>query len=387
MKVASIVGARPQFIKAVPISKEIRKNHREILIHTGQHYDEEMSAIFFEQLGIPEPDYNIGVGSASQGKQTADMLAGIEEVILAEKPDIVLVYGDTNSTLAGALVAAKLNIPLAHVEAGLRSFDKSMPEEVNRILTDHVSDYLFCPTQTAIDNLRNEGFTNVFNEGKFVSESCDSPFPTPHLPAVRHGSPLVCNVGDVMFDTAIYFGKVAENKSDILDKLGLNKKEYLLATIHRASNTDNIDNLSQIVEAFCNLNNETLIFPVHPRTRKSLDDNGLLSNLNDSKNVKLIDAVGYLDFLMLEKHAKKILTDSGGVQKEAYFFKVPCITLREATEWVETVEDGWNILVGTNHKVILEAVESFWPDGSQRQVFGDGHTAEKIVKILGESVI
>ncbi len=370
MKVASIVGARPQFIKAAPVSKKIRKNHHEVLIHTGQHYNEEMSAIFFEQLGIPKPDYNLGVGSASQGKQTAEMLAQIEDVLLSEKPDLTLVYGDTNSTLAGALAAVKLHIPLAHVEAGLRSFDKSMPEEINRILTDHVSDYLFCPTQTAIDNLRNEGFTNVFNEGKFVSEFCDSP--------------LVCNVGDVMFDTAIYFGKIAENKSDILNKLNLGKKEYLLATIHRANNTDDVGNLSRLVKAFCAFN-ETLVFPIHPRTRKSLSENGLLPKLENSKNVKLIDAVGYLDFLMLEKNAKKILTDSGGIQKEAYFFKIPCVTLRETTEWVETVEDGWNTLVGSKYDDILVAVEDFWPKGSQRQVFGDGNAAEKIVEILSRN--
>ncbi|MDO8885566.1 UDP-N-acetyl glucosamine 2-epimerase [Candidatus Oleimmundimicrobium sp.] len=376
MKIASIVGARPQFIKAAPISKKIRKNHHEVLIHTGQHYNKEMSAIFFEQLGIPKPDYNLGVGSASQGKQTADMLAQIEDVLLSEKPDLTLVYGDTNSTLAGALAAVKLHIPLAHVEAGLRSFDKTMPEEVNRILTDHISDYLFCPTQTAINNLRNEGFNNIINEGKLINEFSN------FRPMITN-YPLVFNVGDIMYDTAIYFGKIAEDKSDILNKLNLDKKEYLLATIHRAGNTDNVKNLSEIVRAFCDCE-EKLVFPLHPRTKKSLDNFGLLSDLENSKNVVLIDAVGYLDFLMLEKNAKKILTDSGGIQKEAYFFKVPCVTLRETTEWVETVEDGWNILVGSNYDNILAAVEDFWPNGSQRQVFGDGQAAEKIVMILSE---
>ena len=340
MNIVTIVGARPQFIKSLPVSNELRKSNREILVHTGQHYDRNMSDIFFEEMGIPKPDYNLGVGSGGQGEQTARMLSKIEAVLLDEKPDAVLIYGDTNSTLAGALAAAKLHIPVAHVEAGLRSFDKKMPEEINRIVADHVSDLLFCPTKTAVDNLKNEGITK--------------------------GVELV---GDVMYDAALHFGKLAEEKSRVLEELDLAPKGYLLATIHRSANTDNIDNLKALLEAFAE-SDRVIVFPVHPRTRKVLANTGLDSIIKGSK-VRLVDPVGYIDFLKLENNAVKILTDSGGVQKEAFFAAVPCITLRDTTEWVETVESGWNILVHVDKDLLLKQIAEFNPVGEPAKLFGD----------------
>jgi UDP-N-acetylglucosamine 2-epimerase len=350
-KIASIVGARPQFIKALPVSKELRKSCHEVIIHTGQHYDENMSEIFFEELGIPEPDFNLGVGSGKHGWQTGQMLTRIEETLLKEKPDFVLVYGDTNSTLAGALTAAKLGIPLGHVEAGLRSYDRSMPEEINRIVADHIADLLFCPTQTAVQNLNKEG--------------------------IKEGVELV---GDVMYDSAIYFGKIAEEYSSILERLNLEPGEYYLATIHRAGNTDIIENLSALLEAFSQCPKK-VIFPVHPRTQRVIKKHNLLK-LIDSAVLKLIEPVGYLDFLKLEKNAAKILTDSGGVQKEAYFFEVPCLTLREETEWLETLQDGWNTLVGTDKKKILTAINQPRPSTKPKAVFGDGQAAKRIATII-----
>ena len=344
----SIVGARPQFIKAATVSCQLRKNHTEVLVHTGQHYDDEMSKVFFEELNIPEPDYNLGIGSASHGRQTGKMLEEIEKVLLNESPDIVLVYGDTNSTLAGALSAAKLSIPVGHVESGLRSFDRTMPEEINRVVSDHLSSLCFAPTQTAVDNLKKEGIEN----GVYLT-------------------------GDVMYDAALKGIEIAKAKSQILSQLEIKEKEYLLVTLHRAGNTDIFNNLASIVDALINLN-ELVVFPVHPRTKKALADYGLLDKLEGNPHLKITTPVGYFDFLLLEYHAKKILTDSGGVQKEAYFFKVPCITLRENTEWVETVEDGWNILVSVNKELILQAVAGFNPSEPQRDVFGDGRASEKI---------
>lgn len=351
MKIASVVGVRPQFVKASVVSKELRKNNEECLIHTGQHYDYEMNKIFFEELGIPEPDYYLDVGSGLHGYQTGEMLRKLEEVLKIEKPDLVLTYGDTNSTLAGALAAAKLGIKNAHVESGLRSFDRSMPEEINRILTDHCSDILFCPTQNAVDNLGGEGITkNV------------------HL------------TGDVMVDSLLFNKEIAETKSSILSDLNLKKKDYLVATIHRASNTDNIENLRNIIETFQELN-ENIIFPVHPRTEKLLKSHGLYDSLSSS--VKLIKPLGFLDFIKLINHAKMILTDSGGVQKEAYILKVPCVTLRENTEWIETIKDGWNVLVGSNKDKIIEAVNEFKPSVQEHQNrFGDGNASNKIAEII-----
>jgi len=356
MKIVSVVGARPQFIKAALVSRELRKNHKEVLVHTGQHYDLELSKIFFDELGIPKPDYNLAVGSDTHARQTARMMISIEDTLVAEKPDWVLVYGDTNSTLAGALAAVKLHIPVAHVEAGPRMFDRDIPEEVNRVLTDHVSSLLFAPTQTAVDNLKMEGIT----EGVYLT-------------------------GDVMLDSFLYFSKIAKDKSKILDQLQLTKGQYLLATVHRARNADNKENLRNIIEAFLSIE-EKIVFPVHPRTRKMLKQFGLLNQSQITNyQLLLIDPVGYLDSIILTQNAKKVLTDSGGLQKEAYFSKVPCITLDEATGWPETIEDGWNTLVSSNKNKIIEAVKHFEPEGRQRDVFGDGKAAERIVDTLSKN--
>ncbi len=351
MKIASIVGVRPQFVKASVVSKELRKKHDEILVHTGQHYDYQMNNVFFSELNIPEPDYFLGIGSGSHGFQTGEMLKKIEEVLLKEKPDLVLTYGDTNSTLAGALAASKLHVKTAHVESGLRSFDKSMPEEINRILTDHCSDLLFCPTKNAVNNLKNEGITDNV-----------------HL------------TGDVMADSLLYNKKIAESKSNILNDLDLKSKSYFLTTIHRASNTDNKENLKNIVDAFSELK-ETVVFPVHPRTEKVLKKYGMYDKLKSS--VELVKPLGFLDFIKLMNHAKMILTDSGGIQKEAYILKIPCITLRENTEWGETVEDGWNVLVGANRDKIIEMVNGFNPSlKTHEDRFGNGNASAKIVSVI-----
>lgn len=351
MKIASIVGVRPQFVKASVVSRELRKKHEEILIHTGQHYDYEMNQVFFEELGIAEPNYYMGVGSGSHGFQTGEMLKKIEEILVNEMPDLVLTYGDTNSTLAGALAASKMHIKTAHVESGLRSFDKSMPEEINRILTDHCSDILFCPTQNAVDNLKREGIT----ENVFLT-------------------------GDVMVDSLLYNKEIAENKSQILKNLNLNSKEYLVATIHRASNTDNKENLKNIVDAFSELD-ETIVFPLHPRTEKLLQKYELYDQLKAS--VSLIEPLGFLDFIKLMNHAKMILTDSGGAQKEAYILEVPCVTLRENTEWVETIEDGCNVLVGSNKERIITMVKEPKPSiQAHGNKFGDGEASNRIVSTI-----
>jgi UDP-N-acetylglucosamine 2-epimerase (non-hydrolysing) len=351
MKIASIVGARPNFIKCAPLSKELRKEFDEVIIHTGQHYDYEMNKIFFDELGIPEPDYHLGVGSSTHGEQTGEILKRTEEVLINEKPDLVLVFGDTNTTLAGALAASKLHIKIGHIEAGLRSFDKRMPEETNRVLTDHCSDLLFCPTETAVKILGTESIEN----GVYLT-------------------------GDVMVDALQENIKIAEQKSNVFDRLSLKRKEYYLATIHRPENTDTFEKLKSIVDAFCVI--ENIVFPCHPRTEKLLKQFGLWDIL--TKKVKVMKPIGYLDMLMLEKNSKKILTDSGGIQKEAYIFEVPCITLRDNTEWVETVEDGWNVLVGASKEKIVKVVNDFEPKDEQRDVFGDGDASEKIREIIGD---
>jgi UDP-N-acetylglucosamine 2-epimerase (non-hydrolysing) len=351
MKIISIVGARPQFIKAAAVSQEIRKKHQEILLHTGQHYDKELSKIFFDELNIPKPDYNLNIGSDSHAIQTGKMLIKIEEVLKKENPDLILVYGDTNSTLAGSLVAGKLQISLAHVEAGLRSFDRRMPEEINRVIADHLSTILFCPTDTAVKNLKNEGITKG-----------------------------VYNIGDVMVDVLLNNLKLAE-KSEISKKFKLVPDQYLVATIHRPSNTDNKKNLSNIVEAFIE-SKETIIFPIHFRTQKCLIKFKLFDKLQNSDNVMAIDPIGYLDFLWLMKNSKKILTDSGGIQKEAYILNKPCITLRENSEWVETIEEGWNILVHANKDKIKNAIKNFNPTSKSKELFGDGKASNRIVSII-----
>lgn len=346
MKVVTVVGARPQFIKAAPVSRKLREKGTEVLVHTGQHYDKSMSDVFFEELNIPAPDYHLGVGSKSHGAQTGEMLAKVEEVLLKEKPDCLLVYGDTNSTLAGALAAAKLHVPVAHVEAGLRSFNRRMPEEINRILTDHISRWLYCPTESAVRHLKNEGITDGV-----------------HL------------TGDVMMDAVLYNRRLADEKSNVLERLELSSRSYVLVTLHRAENTDVPERLAGIVRALNQLS-VPAVLPLHPRTRGKLEQTGLTI---ENPLVHVIDPVGYLDMLQLESHAKKILTDSGGVQKEAFFVCVPCITMRDETEWTETVELGCNILVGADTEKILDAVERFEVDFSSiAPVFGDGHAADRI---------
>lgn len=354
MKIASIVGARPNFVKLAPVSREIRKNLDEVIIHTGQHYDYEMDRIFFQELGIPDPDYHLGIGSGTHGRQTGEMLKGIEEILLKESPDIALVFGDTNTTLAGALAASKLHIPVAHVEAGLRSFNKKMPEEINRVLVDHCSDFLFCPTKTAVENLCKESIVDG-----------------------------VSLIGDVMLDILQECITIAGKSSKILDVLKLQPKEYYLATVHRAENTDDPERLKNIVDAICSI--EDVVFPCHPRTKKHLEDLHLWDGLE--KSIQVINPVGYLDMLLLEKNARKILTDSGGVQKEAYMLKVPCITMRDETEWVETVEDGWNLLVGADKNSIVEAAFEFKSAKGRRDVFGLGDASQRMIqKILCKEI-
>ena len=350
MKVVTVVGARPQFVKAAPVSKALRQEHTEVLVHTGQHYDRALSDLFFEEMDIPRPDHELGVGSGSHGRQTGQMLIGIEEVLLAERPDWVLVYGDTNSTLAGALAAVKLGIPVAHVEAGLRSFNRAMPEEHNRILTDHIADLLLCPTQTAVNLLRGEGVTRGV-----------------HL------------VGDVMYDAALQFAEVARQRSTIVAELGLASKGYALATLHRPYNTDDPDRLREVLAALNELE-MPVILPLHPRTRNRLAEIG--HQPSAISHLQYVPPVGYLDMLALEQSAALILTDSGGVQKEAYFFAVPCVTLRPETEWVETVTAGWNRLAWGAAAVVVEAARRPWPVDPPPPVFGDGHAAERIVELL-----
>jgi len=349
MKIVTILGARPQFIKAAPVCHALKQNGcEEILVHTGQHYDANMSEIFFRELSIPAPSVNLNVGSGGHGKQTGEMLAKIEEILLTHKPDKVLVYGDTNSTLAGALAACKLGIPIAHVEAGLRSFNRSMPEEHNRVLTDHCSDLLFCPTQTAVNHLAFEG--------------------------IRNGVHLV---GDTMFDAVLSFRELARSRSDAMKKFGLKPKNFYLATIHRPYNTDDPVALESAMKALGSLGHQVL-FPVHPRTRPKLQSLSLASN------IQLCDPLGYLDMLLLQEEARVVLTDSGGVQKESFFLKTPCVTLRTETEWVETVQAGWNIVTGVDSSAIQKAVEQFErnPPLTPPDYFGSGDAAARIVRIL-----
>jgi UDP-GlcNAc3NAcA epimerase len=357
MKIMTVVGARPQFIKAAAVSRVMRLNNTEILVHTGQHYDGNMSGIFFEELKIPKPDYNLGVGSASHGRQTGEMLIKIEELLLREKPDAMLVYGDTNSTLAGALAASKLHVPVAHVEAGLRSYNREMPEEQNRVLTDHISGMLFCPTVTAVENLAKEGISrNVYN------------------------------VGDVMCDALYFYRTLAERRCHDFGTLeyiesppGKIKGEYYLATIHRAENTDGSETLRKILAAFEQLD-APVIFPVHPRTRPIV--NSIVKERN-FRNIHFVGPVGYLDMINLTSNAKKIVTDSGGLQKEAYLLGVPCVTVREQTEWVETLRGGWNVLSHPETNDILNNVNNIRADASKRSpYYGDGHAASKICEIL-----
>ncbi len=349
MKVITIVGARPQFVKCGPVSHELRQRHHEVLVHTGQHYDERMSDQFFRELNIPQPDYNLGIGSGSHGAQTGAMMSALEEVFQRERPDVALVYGDTNSTLAGALSAAKLHIPVAHVEAGLRSFNQQMPEEINRVVTDHVSKLLFCPTQTAVDNLTREN--------------------------IKKG---VYHTGDVMYDAALRSAPSSDEACELLNSLGLAPGQYYLATVHRAENTDAPERLQAILEAL-SLLDLPVAFPIHPRTRGALSRYGW----NLSSNIRAIEPLGYREMLAAQQHARAVLTDSGGVQKEAFFLRTPCITLRDETEWIETVEAGWNVLAGADRDAILHHSRSL-PQGTtdDKSHFGQGNASQQIVDAL-----
>ena len=416
MKIATVVGARPQFIKAAAVSRAIVAHNQkiirlqinsgavgdlpeavlprpgeapqpissppssadpqfieEVLIHTGQHYDDGMSAVFFRELEIPEPQYNLGVGSGTHGRQTGEMLAAIERVLMVEKPAWVLIYGDTNSTLAGALAAAKLHIPIAHVEAGLRSFNRRMPEEINRVVADRLSTLLLCPSQVAADNLAAEGIPPGAN-AKF-----------------QDLTPKVVVMGDVMADALQFAATKAAARSDILERLGLQPHGYLLATIHRAENTDDPRRLSNIMAALTELAAaEPVIVPLHPRTKKILAGSfpSLLHRERPARagrsappatGLEIIDPVGYFDIIALEKSARLLLTDSGGMQKEAYWLRVPCLTLRDETEWVETVAAGWNVLTGADRERIIRAARTFTPPAAHPPLYGDGQAAEKIL--------
>ena len=359
IKIASIVGARPQFIKAAVVSSNLRvhPNIEETLIHTGQHYSQTMSDIFFDQLDIPKPDLNIGVGKASPATQIGTILVELDRVLRSESFDWVLVYGDTSSTLAGALAAVKAGIPLAHVEAGLRSFNRQMPEEINRLISDHLADLLFTPTETADVNLQNEG-----------------------IPSEK-----ISRVGDVMYDSVLYYREKARTGSRILKTLGLSPKGYLLCTVHRAENTDNSQNLKAILQGLERASREIeVIIPLHPRTRAAIDELHVSSGLS---TLRIIDPVSYLDMLQLEANARVIATDSGGVQKEAFFLGVPCIILRRETEWVELVHEGWSRLANPNDaeavfRAIMRAMSEPPPGSFNTSLYGDGHAAEKIRDVL-----
>ena len=470
MKIATIIGARPQFIKAAAVSRAIAAHNRqalnldpgtsnielrtlnfehsssveprtlniehctlnEFLIHTGQHYDDGMSAVFFRELEIPEPKYNLAIGSGSHGAQTGQMLAAIEKILIDEKPDWVLIYGDTNSTLAGALAAAKLHIPIAHVEAGLRSFNRRMPEEINRIVADQLSTLLLCPSQVAVDNLAAEGIGGnpMVRQAHHDKQGCH---PEPSLseppPALRaasagggqkESSPVehrtlnleqsssVVITGDVMADALQFAATKASAQSDILARLGLQPQRYLLATVHRAENTDDPKRLRNIMAALAELaEREPVILPLHPRTKKILErtSNRQTSNIEhrtlniehsssveprtlnfEHPCLRLIDPLGYFDIIALEKSARMLLTDSGGMQKEAYWLKVPCVTLRDETEWVETVASGWNILTGADRNRIVTAVQNFTPPKDHPPLYGGGQAAEKILSILCQNL-
>ncbi len=350
MKILSVVGARPEFIQAMPVSRAIGVFHQEILVHTGQHYDYKMSQQFFDELEIPTPHYNLGVGSASQSRQTAEIMVGMEDVMFKENPDYVIVRGDTNSTIAAGLVAAKLCIPFAHIEAGERSFNRRMPEEINRLVVDGLAERHFCVSQNAVRHLQSEGIT--------------------------HG---VIQVGDVMLDALLFALPMARAKSDVLQRLGIQPKKYSLVTIHRPANTDDPSRLGSILSAL-NQAGETVILPVHPRTCKALESLDLL--LSDSLHI--IDPIGYFDMLVLEENARLIATDSGGVQREAYYMSIPCLTLRDETEWTATVETGWNKLVGADSKMIAENWFDFLPPTEHPFIYGDGTAALRIAGILNE---
>jgi len=352
-KILTIAGTRPQLVKIAAVSRILRESFQEILVNTGQHYDYNMAGVFFDELNIPKPDYDLGIGSDSHGRQTGKMLIALEEIVDKEQPDAIIVYGDTNSTLAGAIIASKRHIPLIHIEAGLRSYNKLMPEELNRVMTDHVSTLLFTPTETAVKNLQKEGIT----EGVYT-------------------------VGDVMYDAVIYNMELAERRFN-LQNFDLVSKQYYLGTIHRAENTDTKEQLTAILKAFSKVE-EKVYLPLHPRTKNKIKEYGLASLLTDSTNIHIVEPVSYLEMLLLEKNAKAIITDSGGVQKEAYFMKVPCVTLRLQTEWIETVEYGWNQLVDPLTEDLAEVLKYIQEGLPINNLYGSGDAAVKITNILKE---
>lgn len=377
-KIVTIIGARPQIIKAAAISRALSKDFKgkiqEIIVHTGQHYDSNMSEVFFEELGIPKPDYNLDIGSGQHGDQTARMIQGIENILLEEKPDLLLIYGDTNSTVAGSLAASKLHIDVAHIEAGLRSFNKGMPEEVNRVLSDHVSSLMFCPTDSALNNLKNEGF------------SLNRPVSSASI-----DQPGIYKSGDVMLDNTLYFSKVAETKKSFLKENGLEANNFILSTCHRPSNTDHAGNINSIFTALLEIgriSDQTVVLPIHPRTQKCFDQHiepELKQAIQESERFLIIPPVSFLEMILLENNSSLIVTDSGGVQKEAFFLKKPCIVLREETEWVELVENGNAVLTGPDQTKIINAHSQLtnrsfsFPD-----FYGDGFASEKICATLEE---
>ena len=377
MKLVTVIGARPQIIKAAALSRAI-KNHfsdriQEIIVHTGQHYDDNMSQVFFDELGIPRPDYNLHVGSASHGVQTARMTEGLESILIKEQPDFIVLYGDTNSTLAGAVAAAKIHVPIVHIEAGLRSFNKTMPEEINRIVCDHCSTLLFSPTKAGFENLKREGF------------------PIDNEPPYTIDNPKVYHCGDIMYDNSLHFADIAEAKTDIIQRLELTGKPFILATIHRDSNTDQPERLNAIFNALICLSNECqVVLPLHPRTAKLLKtnlDGEKQAQLFNNPSISLIPPVSFLEMIALERHARLVMTDSGGVQKEAYFFQKPCIILRPETEWVEIVQTGNAILADADESRIMQAWQHFQsnPPTTFPEIFGDGHAAEFMLKMMLEN--
>ena len=377
-KIITIVGARPQIIKAAALNRAFKSYPQieEIIVHTGQHYDFNMSEVFFEELNIPKPNYQFEIQGGEQGNQTAQMLTNIEKVLIEEKPELVLIYGDTNSTLSGTLAASKLQIPVAHIEAGMRSFNKAMPEELNRIMTDHASTLLFSPTKTGIQNLKKEGFSTDFKG------------------SASNDHPRVYHCGDIMLDNSLYFSTIAKQKSNILSRLKLRNNSFILATIHRNTTTDIADRLQSLIKSLLNLANkfnETIVFPLHPRTRKLLMQNQskeLFQQLQEAKNIVLTEPLAYLDMIQLEENAKLIITDSGGVQKEAYYFQKPCIIARPETEWEELVELKTAILCDVNKQKIETAYQTFnqYPPHFFPPIFGNGKAAEfiagELVKFL-----
>ncbi|MCR5035923.1 MAG: UDP-N-acetylglucosamine 2-epimerase (non-hydrolyzing) [Bacteroidales bacterium] len=378
MKIVTVIGARPQIIKAAALSRAIKEHFKkevnEVIVHTGQHYDDNMSQVFFDELGIPQPDYNLGVGSASHGVQTAKMIEGIEEILLKEKPDYLVLYGDTNSTLAGAIAASKIHVPIAHIEAGLRSFNKSMPEEINRICCDHCSTLLFSPTSTGFKNLIKEGF-NPDNKRRFTIDN----------PGIYH-------CGDVMYDNSKHFANIADKKSQILDKEGLKGIDYVLCTIHRDNNTDQPARLNAIFKALLKISeSKMVVLPLHPRTSKLLNTNlekDLYDKITNNKNIKILPPASFLDMIVLERHAQMVVTDSGGVQKEAFFFQKPCLILRSETEWKEIVECGAAVITDADEQKIIASFNDFVENPPHKfpEIFGDGKAAEFICKEMLENL-